>query len=89
MPQNLTVTPGAAGSQALYAHSGDSRRADGFRFIVRNAADGSDITELLTTDPEATITGLVSGTKVSATVTARNSTGESQESDPPVVVVVP
>jgi len=44
---------------------------------------------LLTTDPEATITGLVSGTKVSATVTARNSTGESQESDPPVVVVVP
>jgi hypothetical protein len=89
VPQNLTVTPGAAGSQALYAHCGDSRRADGFRFIIRNAADGSDITQLLRTDPEATFNGLVSGTKVSVTVTARNTTGESQESAPPVVVVVP
>jgi hypothetical protein len=89
VPENLTVTPGAAGSQALYAHSGDSRRADGFRFIIRNAAGDTILAELLTTDPEATITGLVSGTKVSATVTARNSTGESQESAPPVVVVVP
>jgi len=89
VPENLTVTPGAAGSQALYAHCGDSRRADGFRFIIRNAAGDTILAELLTTDPEATITGLVSGTKVSATVTARNSTGESQESAPPVVVVVP
>ena len=89
VPQNLTVTAGAAGSQTLYVHCDDARRADGYRFIVRNAADGSDIAELLTTDPEATFTGLVSGTKVSVTVTARNSTGESQESAPPVVVVVP
>jgi len=89
VPQNLTVTPGAAGSQTLYAHCDDARRADGYRFMVTNAADNTELAELLTTDAEATFNGLPSGTKVNVTVTARNTTGESQESDPPVVVVVP
>ena len=89
VPQNLTVTPGAAGSQALYAHCDDARRADGYRFTVLNAADNTELAELLTLDAEATFTGLPSGVKVDVSVTARNTTGESQESDPPVVVVVP
>jgi hypothetical protein len=78
-------------STKLTAECGRPRplRCPGYRFTVSNAADNTELAELLTTDPEATFTGLPSGTKVSVTVTARNSTGESQESDPPVVVVVP
>jgi hypothetical protein len=89
VPQNLTVTAGTAGSQTLYAHCDDARRADGYRFTVLNAADNTELAELLTLDAEATFTGLPSGVKVDVSVTARNTTGESQESDPPVVVVVP
>jgi len=43
---------------------------------------------LLTLDAEATFNSLPSGTKVNVAVTARNTTGESQESDPPVVEAV-
>ena len=89
VPQNLTLTAGAAGSQTLYAHCDYPRRADGFRFIARNEAGDTMLAELLTLDAEATFTGLPSGTKVNVTVTARNATGESQESDPPVSVMVP
>ncbi len=89
VPQNLTVTAGAAGSQTLYAHCDYPRRADGFRFIARNEAGDTVLAELLTLDAEATFNGLPSGVKVNLTVTARNTTGESQESAPPVVVVVP
>jgi hypothetical protein len=89
VPQNLTVTAGAAGSHTLYAHCDDARRADGYRFTVTNAADNTELAELLTQDAEATFDTLASGTKVNVVVTARNTTGESQASAPPVSVVVP
>jgi hypothetical protein len=66
----------------------DARRADGYRFRVSNAADNTELAELLTLDAEATFNSLPSGTKVNVAVTARNTTGESQESDPPVVEAV-
>ena len=88
VPQNLTATPGAAGSHTLFEHRDNSRRADGYRFTVTNAADGTVISQRLTQDAEATFDDLTSGTKVNLTVTARNATGESQPSAP-VTIVVP
>jgi len=88
VPQNLAVTPGAAGSHMLFVHCDDARRADGYRFTVTNAADNSALAEDLTQDAEDTLSSLSSGTKVNVTVTARNQTGESQPCAP-VTVVVP
>jgi len=88
VPQNLVVTTGAAGSQTLFLHCDDARRADGYRFMVTNAADNSELAELLTQDAEATFDSLISGTKVNVVVTARNATGESQPSAA-VAAVVP
>lgn len=88
VPQNLTVTPGAAGSHSLFVHCDDARRADGYRFTVTNAADNSQLASDLTQDAEDTLGNLPSGAKVNVVVTARNATGESQPCDP-VSVVVP
>jgi hypothetical protein len=88
VPQNLTVTPGAAGSHTLFEHCDDARGADGYRFTVTNPADGTVISQQLTQDAEATFDELTSGTTVNLTVTARNQTGESQPCAP-VTVVVP
>ena len=78
VPQILTVTPGNAGSQTLYCHCDDARRADGYRFTVTNAADNSELADQLTQDAEATFNNLPAGAKVNVVVTARNATGESQ-----------
>jgi hypothetical protein len=88
VPQNLVVTPGAAGSQTLFVHCDDARRADGYRFTVTNAADNSELAEDLTQDAEDTFSNLTSGAKVNVVVTARNATGESQPSAS-VAAVVP
>ncbi len=81
VPQNLTVTPGAAGSQTLFVHCDDARRASGYRFTVTNAADGTELAEQLTQDAEATFDSLPAGANVNVAVTARNATGESQPCD--------
>ncbi len=89
VPQNLTVTAGAAGSQTLFFHWGDARRADGYRAVLTNAADGTVVATQLTQDAEATFDAVPTGVTLNATVSARNATGESQPSAPPVIVVVP
>ena len=86
--KNLIVTPGVAGSQTLFVHCDDARRANGYRFTVTNAADNSELAELLTQDAEATFDSLPAGAKVNVVVTARNATGESQPSAS-VAAVVP
>ena len=78
VPQNLTVAAGAAGSQTLFAHCDDARRADGYRFTVLDAVDNSQLAELLTQDAEATFDNLPSGKNVKLIATARNAAGESQ-----------
>ena len=88
VPQNLIVTPGVAGSQTLFVHCDDARRANGYRFTVTNVADGTELAELLTQDAEATFDSLPAGAKVNVVVTARNATGESQPSAS-VAAVVP
>ena len=88
VPQNLTVTPGAAGSHTLYAHCDDSRRADGYRFSALNAADNSVLATQLTSDPQATFDNLAPGANVKVIATAKNSMGESQPCDA-VAAVVP
>ncbi len=87
VPQNLTVTPGAAGSHILFAHCEDARRANGYRFTVLNATDNSVVAELLTQDAEATFSNLPAGANVKVIVTARNATGESQPCDAAAAVV--
>jgi hypothetical protein len=88
VPQNLTVTPGAAGSQTLFMHNDEERRASGYRFTVTKAADGTVLAERLTQDAEATFNNLPAGVKVNVVVTARNATGESQPCTP-ITAVVP
>jgi hypothetical protein len=88
VPQNLTVTPGAAGSQMLFVHCDDARRASGYRFTATNAADNTELAEQLTQDAEATFANLPTGVKVNVTVSARNATGESQPGEP-VLALVP
>ena len=88
VPQNLTVTPGAAGSHTLFAHCDDARRAEGYRFTVSNAADNSQLAQDLTQDAEDALSQLPSGAQVKVTVSARNATGESQPSAA-VTVTVP
>jgi hypothetical protein len=80
VPENLTATPGAAGSHLLILHCDDARRADGYRFLVTNAAGGAKLSEQLTQDPEVSIGNLPPGATVNIVVSARNATGESQPS---------
>jgi hypothetical protein len=88
VPQHLTATAGAAGSQQLFLHCDDARGADGYRFTLTNPADGTKLADKLTQDAEATFDNQPSGTQVNVTVSARNATGESQPSTA-VAAVVP
>jgi hypothetical protein len=87
VPENLTASPGAAGTHALFLHCDDARRADGYRFVVTDAA-GKKLAEQLTQDPEVIIPNLPAGATVSITVSARNAAGESQPTAP-ITALVP
>ena len=88
VPENLTATPGATGSGTLFLHCDTARRADGYRFRVKNAA-GAQIAEKLSNEPEAVITGLPPGANVTVTVTGRNTAGGESAASDPVAAVVP
>jgi hypothetical protein len=88
VPENVTASPGAAGTHALFIHWDDSRRADGYRVTLLNAADGAELAEQLTQDAEVSIGNLPAGANVNITVTARNAAGESQPSTS-IAAVVP
>ena len=80
IPENLTVTPGAAGSSSLFLNWDDARRATGYRARVTNVAGGAELANVLTQDSEVVIPNLPIGANVNITVSARNATGESQPS---------
>jgi len=81
IPENVTATPGAAGSGTLFLHADDARRATGYRFVLTDAA-GKEVAEQLTQDPEASFASLATGAALTVTATARNATGESKASAP-------
>ena len=72
----------------LFIHWGDARRADVYRATVTDTATGTVLVTQLTQDAEVAIASLTGGANVSVTVTARNTTGESQPSAP-ITAVVP
>ncbi len=80
VPENVVASPGAAGTHALFIHWDDARRADGYRALVTNAAGGASLAEVLTQDAEVSIANLPPGATVNISVSARNTTGESQPS---------
>ena len=88
VPENLTATPGAAGGVTLFLHCDTARRADGYRFRVKNAA-GTQIAEKLSNEPEAVITGLPAGADVTVTVTGRNTAGGESAASEATAAVVP
>lgn len=88
VPQNITVSAGAAGTHTLFINWGNSRRADGYRATISNAADGTVLASQLTQDTEVSIGNLLAGANVNVTVSARDAAGESQSSAP-VAAVVP
>ena len=88
VPENLTATAGAPGSGTLFLHCDSARRADSYRFRVKNAATGAQLAEKLSDEPEAVIPGLPAGANVNITVSARNTAGgESQPSEATAAVV--
>jgi hypothetical protein len=82
IPENVTATPGAAGSGSVFINFDDARRATGYRVIVTNTVGGAELANVLAQDSEAMIERLPVGATVSITVTARNATGESQPTAP-------
>lgn len=88
VPENLTVTPGAPGSRTFFVHCDDARRAASYRFRVTNAADGAQVAERLSNEPETMFGGLPQGMTIHITVAAQNEAGESQPSSP-ISAVVP
>jgi hypothetical protein len=88
VPENLVAAPGAAGTHMLFCHCDDSRRADGYRFVVTNSVGGAKLAEQLTQDPEVSIGNLPPGATVNIVASARNATGESQPCAP-ITAVVP
>ena len=88
VPENLTATPGAAGSGTLFLHCDTARRADGYRFRVKNAA-GTQLAEKLSNDSEAVLPGLPVGANVTVTVSARNTAGGESAASAAVAAVVP
>lgn len=88
IPENLIATPGAPASGTFFLHCDDARRADSYRFVIKNAAGTTVLAEKLSDEPEAMFNGLTAGANVSITVSAKNATGESQPSAP-VTVTVP
>ena len=89
VPENLTATPGAAGSALLFLHWDRARNAtSGYRVSVRLAADNTFVKEVLVQDTDAVITGVASGTAVMVAVAGRNEAGDSKECKP-VRVTVP
>jgi hypothetical protein len=56
--------------------------------VILKSEDDSEVTEKLSNEPETAIDGLSSGVTVKITVSARNSTGESQPSAT-ITAVVP
>ncbi len=88
VPENLTATPGAVASGTLFLHCDTARRADGNRFVIKNAA-GVKIAEKLSNEPEAVITGLPAGANVTITVSGRNTAGGESAASAPIAAVVP
>ena len=84
-PVNLIATPGAPGM--LYVDWDDARRADSYRLRATDA-EGAVLAEAFPQDSEATLTGLPSGSTVSLSVIAHNTTGDSPVSES-ITVAVP
>src|ERR1051326_5649187 len=81
VPANFVVTPGAAGSRQLFLDCDNARRADSYRFVIEDAG-GNELVNQIVGESEFMATNLTAGATVSATVTGRNGTLESQETAP-------
>ena len=90
IPENLVVTPGAAGSKMLIADWDDGRRDDSYRASVLNHETGKVIASVIVTESDATFTlpDLAQGTLVDIILTGRNNKGETQPTDP-ITAAVP
>ena len=77
VPANLVVTPGAVGSRQLFFDWDNARRADSYRMVIKDAA-GNELVNVIVSESEYMATDLPAGATVSATVTGRNGSLESQ-----------
>ena len=79
-PENLAITVSAVGSRTLLADWDDARRADNYRLRAVVKATGQQVFSELVQDSQGIIhlPNLAAGTELNITVTARNTTGESQ-----------
>ena len=90
IPDNVVVTPGAAGSKILMVHFDDGRNDESYRVTATNKATAEEITNVIVTESETTFTfdALAAGTLVDITVTGRNDKGETQPTAP-ITTAVP
>jgi hypothetical protein len=85
-PENLTATPGAAGTGTLFLHCDTSRRGENYRFVIKDG-NGVKIAEKISDEPEAVFGNLPLGANVNIIVSARNAAGESPASAPVAATV--
>lgn len=87
VPENVTATPGAAGSGDLFVDFDDARRAEKYRVRLSNAGSGAEVAARLVAESEAMLSDLPLGTALKIEVTALNDAGESQPSEPVTVTL--
>ena len=84
VPEDFTCVN--AGPGALNFRWANTQRADSYRFVLKDAAD-TVLVDKIAWENEFMATGLTSGSTITATVSARNITGESAMTEPLTAVV--
>ena len=80
-PANLVATPGAGGSRSVFFDWDDAPRAGNYRIAIKDGA-GNELVNELVGESEFMASDLPAATTVTATVSARNTTGESKPTAP-------
>jgi hypothetical protein len=92
VPQNLVVTPGAAGSRMIFTDWDDARRGESYRATIFNTATPPvQLAEAIVHESEAmfTLASTPAGTAIKVVVTARNTKGGESAGSAPASGTVP
>lgn len=92
VPENLVLTPGAAGSRMMFCDWDDARRGESYRVTVfDNATPPNQLAAEIVQESEATfhLSAVAGGTAIKVVVTARNRKGGESGSSAPASGSVP
>ncbi len=90
VPENLVLTPGAAGSQMILIDWDNALRATSYRVVVTNTATPpAELKNTIVSESEVMFNDLPAGTAIKVTVSGRNSKGGESAATPSVNATVP